>query len=191
MLFRSKKFILPNFEIKNSLLFLKNNPEDYITVDGEPNGAICGPELLLLWSNLLGPDFLKQKISFENIKNALHCRASDIPTSYIEVLNEIVIQSAKTINLDLDDMSEWMWWYNLNYRILWYRYKLPMLHAPLKENLELAQINWNEHFVNFYFDDNFQSWSINNKDKYHQFVKNGNWKLPAKEVIYDVTKDDE
>jgi len=186
-----KKFILPNFNIKNSLSLFQNDPTDYIVVDGEPNGAICGPELLLLWATALGDDFLKKQITLENIETALKCRVNQIPKKYVAVLNETVMQSSRSIGLDLTDMSEWMWWQNFNFRILWYRYKLPILYASERMTYKTANISWDDYYINFFFDDDFQAWSINNRDRYHEYVMPGKWKLPVKEVIFDVTKDND
>ena len=73
--------------------------------------------------------------------------------------------------------------------MLWYKYKLPILFASERSNSKTENISWDNHYINFFFDDDFQAWSINNRDRYHEYVLPGNWKLPVKEVIFDVTKD--
>lgn len=180
-----KKFILPNFTINPSSHGSKYLPPDYITVDGDPNGPICGGEAVFVWSKVLGIDILKKPITCENLKLLM----PGLSTNQLQVYCDLTVRSAKSVDIELSNLSEWYWWYNLNFRYQWFCYKNVLGLKSYRPDLTIDQEFWDDHSVCFFDSSPFQAWSVNYKEKVLEDLIKGKWKDAPKQLIFEVTKD--
>lgn len=188
-----KKTLLPYFVLRPSTDIYLSSSQEYIRVDGEPNGVICGPEWLAGAKQKFGfdIDFFLRKLQIKEVETIAKANKINYDLKQILTLYAMVVQSAEFCGIKLKNMLDFIWWLNLNFRYQYFIYNHLRKFFMYYPNFEMTEKYFDEHFVGFYDSMDFQNWSIENRQEFLGFLTPGNWKRPCKELIYEVTRDEE
>lgn len=186
-----EQVLLPHFRIHTSFNANDLLPPKCILVTGDPNGNICGPEVLFHWSNKLGLAALTKPATGVNILSVFYNAEQEVDESLIIALADMVHVTAASVGVEINDILEWYWWYCINFRYSWYHFCKIFFYYFYNPQDIITSAAWNDHVFNFYDSKDFQIWSVNNRHMLKSYIQEGKWKYPPKQIIYDVMHDDD
>lgn len=181
--------LLPNFSIFPITRFVDCFGSQNIFVDGEPNGLIVFTDWLAQSINKFGVDFFKGPVSVNSVDTIARIKQFDYKQTHVQALFEMNKMSADKFGVELENMLDWIWWFNFNFRYQWYLYLNIRKFQIYYPEFEVSHDFFKSHFVCFFDSDDFQNWSITNRQQQLDNIDPKKFKLPCKDLIYKVTKD--
>jgi hypothetical protein len=185
-----EKFIRDKFELLSStdsnITLADKTYRDTVIVNGDPANLFDGAVLLekIMRMNI-GLDDKNWKQEIKN--NYAHLFGLYHPNAY-EHLMDVIESSANSRNYSVDNMFDFIWWYNNN--LLYMAHSLNMLryNYHMLNNNKLGKEYWFNRFIPFFQTDKFTLWAYNKKqeileDKLTEKI----YKKHFKEYIKDFT----
>jgi hypothetical protein len=154
-------------------------------VTGECNDQLFGSDITPQMGNRFGHDVVQQPYDPDLFVSffAERTKSYDIAELYVQLFEQLKAKAPVELKTNFD----MFWW--INFALKWQTVYMRVLSWTAERNLNLLSLKYlQSYYAPFYNTDGFQLWSMNNPDKR---MRNGwrSYKWPAKEVIYDFTKD--
>lgn len=182
--------LLPNFNIFPITRFVDCFGSQNIFVDGEPNGIILfAVDWLAQSKDTFGIDFFKGPVTADSIDVIAKNIKFNYSQNHVQALYEMTRVSAETFGIKLENMLDWIWWFNFNFRYQWFSYKDIRKFRVYYPHFHMDHNFFKSHFICFFDSDDFQNWSINNRQRQFENFDPRTFKLPCKDLIYKVTGD--
>ena len=161
--------------------------KEHIVCSGEGCDQLFGTDLYLgiqAWDNNAS---MFQPYTFENVGGYFMHKGMPERTARIwfDIMDD---QIKKKQPCEIVDFKDFFWWYNFCYK--WQNVYYRLFNMGKRMSIELDQDFFDNNYINFFMNDDFQRWSINNPDK--KITKDwSTYKFTAKEFIYAFDKDKE
>jgi len=174
-------------------------PDKYITVNGDPGGALEGGgvlrTILVDYNDTIDTPNWKDQISKYHSKLFVSSLYTRQDINYVDHFIECIEVSAQTQQLQITNLFDCFWWYLINFK--WMAMSLNMYKncggMLLTHNHGIDY--WFDHMIPFFSTDDFTLWSFSNKQYMLDIRKTMLWpayyKRAFKEVIYQVNQDEE
>lgn len=156
-----------------------------LLVNGEHNDQLFGSDIVPAMSQLFGLHVLHEPYNralFVAFLTKL-MKDANLALFYVRLFEQL----AGRAPIPLKTNFERFWW--INFTLKWQTVYMRVLSFVAERNVKLLSKEYIENcYASFYNTENFQLWSLNNRDKR---IANGwrSYKWPAKQVIYEFTKD--
>jgi hypothetical protein len=180
-----QKFIRQQLRRESSMLLPYILGEQCVLVNGEGNDQLFGSDALPKLTNQFGLDVLnegyKREIFFEFL---LRIMGDEGLARFYVCLFERLADGAP---IRLKTLFDIFWW--INFALKWQTVYMRVLSFVADRNTSLLSSEYVKTYYAPFFDtENFQLWSLNNRN---QRMRDGwhSYKWPAKQIIYDFTKD--
>jgi hypothetical protein len=181
-------YIRGKIEIIASETMFSHINKDHIVISGEGCDQLFGTDIyqaIERWDNGRGAMF--QPYNFENVGaffmyKGMSERAAKI---WYDIMDDQI--KAKQ-PCEIIDFKDFFWWYNFCYK--WQNVYYRLFNMGKFMSFPLDQDFFDNNYIQFFMNDDFQRWSIANPDK--KITKDwSTYKFTAKEFIFDFTKDQE
>ena len=160
---------------------------DIFIVNGELNDQIFGAELSHQLMKRFGDPFIHKKFDRDAFLSFFTEKLDDeqLANWYVDLFAQLAAASP----VELLTNHDIIWWFN--FAAHWQGVFMRVLLFTAKRNKDLiTQAYVSERYNPFYGTEEFQLWSMNNLDKKIKDTWT-TYKWPAKDIIYDYTKDAE
>lgn len=160
---------------------------DQMLIGGENNDQVFGSDVIAKLINRFGPDIIHQPYRRDTFFTFFNEMLNDAKVTNFCV--DLIERIASRANVALHTHYDYLWW--LNFTVKWQFVVFRMLPYTAPRNAHNITEDYLENrFNQFYNTPDFQLWSMNNMDKK---IKDtwSTYKWPAKDIIYDYTKDEE
>jgi len=184
------KILLPHFDIFPTTRFVDVFGSD-IFITGDGAGTVVMTEWVEKSMKTMGTHFFKLPVNLTTL--AIYARSRSKGFSYeqnhIHSLFEMNRLSADKFGIKLENMLDWVWWFNFNFKYQYYPFKALRSFRAYYPDFLVDHDFLKSHFVCFFHSDDFQSWGINHRQEQFDGVKPGRFKGMAKDFIFKITKD--
>jgi hypothetical protein len=180
-------YIKPNFQIIDSSLFTVTNHDlnNYYVMYGEPNDHLFvagwGQKISQLNNTVFPKDLNLVK---EDILKMLDV---DNTSEFSTWFYKNTINNAKSFGIKLSTGYDFFWWISINFR--WN--EILLRGIEFLENQDKDSIrNYFHNFINWFNTTEYQQWSLDSTAKQKTDFTLPGFKAPAKQYIYEYTKDE-
>lgn len=159
-----------------------------LLVSGEHNDQLFGSDIISDVINLFGVDAVRERYD-RRLFTAFFARKLGGNEKVAQLYVNLFEQLADGAPVHLSSNYDFFWW--INFAVKWQTVYMRILSYTAERNINLVTPEYlKTYYAPFYNTEGFQLWSMNNID---QRMRNGwkSYKWPAKEVIYEFTKDAE
>src|SRR5262249_30840139 len=160
-----------------------------LIINGEGNDQLFGSDIIADAVGKMGFETITQPFDRHALANFLTTRMRgdvDAAWFYVTMFEKLGWNAP----VDLKTNYDAFWW--INFALKWQTVYCRMLAFTAKQNEKLITKSYlKNYYAPFYMTDPFQLWSMNNNTEGR--IKNGwrSYKWPAKELIYNFTKDEQ
>jgi len=168
-----------------------------IIVNGELNDQLFGSDIIAKVITRFGAEITRKPYSADLLAEFLTTvsprplRPGQVADRHLADLYVILFERLRdSAPIPIKTNHEVFWW--VNFVMKWQSVYMRVLSFAAARNADLVTADWvRTYYAPFYNTNGFQLWSMNSN--LEQKVKNGwrSYKWPAKEVIYEFTKDAE
>lgn len=174
-------------QVDSAVLFSYRLGTNDILVDGEHNDQLFGSDMVAKLINKFGAGVLHKPYSRDTFFSLFGAGLPDTSTTnfYLDLFERLMAASPTPITTNF----LYLWW--INFALKWQVVHLRrLLHVAPRNVHIMTQEYLDTRYVHFFGTEDFQMWSLTNPDKR---IKDrwDTYKWPAKDVIYDYTKDSE
>ena len=174
------KFIRPNFKIISADRITELFDQSGIILTGSQGDKIFGTDRI---SEIYRMNMLDRV--FESIDNFVieYWTYKGIEKESAEVWFDLIKNQSQKFGIALESNFDFLWWFNFNFE-----WQSEYFLFSLRSNNRLTE-EYHKNFIFAFFDsENFQQWSMNNRDQ--KIKKSWNsYKFPAKDIIFEYTDD--
>lgn len=180
-------YVRGKIEIAPSEIMFDYINKDHIICSGEGCDQLFGTDIYLAiqgWDNNAS---MFQPYTFENV--GAFFMHKGMSNRQAKIWFDIMDNQIKTKQpCQITDFKDFFWWYNFCYK--WQNVYYRLFNMGKRMSITLDQDFFDNNYHNFFMNDDFQRWSINNPDK--KITKDwASYKFTAKEFIYAFDKDEE
>ena len=179
--------ILPNFPIVNSsnTILSKETLEEYYYFDGHPADNLYSgkfPQSMLLDDPLSFTRNIKT-----NPDKLINFIAKKVDRNFAEWLFEIMLKNINSTDVPIETYHDFFWWSQFN--ISWISNRSFPFSRGLVDQTSIK--SYVDNYTQWYDSTEFQLWAMCNNNEGIKYGANvGEYKLNAKQYIYEYTKDE-
>ncbi|QQG38135.1 MAG: hypothetical protein HYS26_01100 [Candidatus Kaiserbacteria bacterium] len=173
--------------VDSSVLFSHRLGTKDVLLDGEHNDQLFGSDVVGKLIHQLGDEHLHKPYSRDLFSDFFGRSLGDQATTdfYLDLFERL--KAAAPLSIETNFL--YLWW--INFALKWQAVHLRrLLHTAPRNIRNIDQRYIDTKYVHFFGTDDFQRWSMANPDKRIKDTWN-TYKWPAKDIIYDYTKDRE
>jgi hypothetical protein len=102
---------------------------------------------------------------------------------------DLIEYTAENSGLGLSSMFDYWWWFNFNFKWQSIYFRL-LIRADPEHRIIITSEFCKKHLIYFFADQRFQQWAFHKRNSY-SLDRWQNFKLPAKQIIYEFDKNDD
>lgn len=171
--------------VRSSVMFPQILGTPCLFVTGEHNDQLFGSDKVGELINQFGPSVVHQLYSRDLFYKFFSTKIEDgeVNNFYLDLFERL----ASAAPIPIETNFEFLWW--INFSVKWQSVFLRALMYTTPRNIKnITGEYMQNNYVTFYGTDDFQLWSLNNRDKKIRDSWS-TYKWPCKDLIYDYTGD--